>query len=191
MSVSRSFLDEVLAAHLGLARRVGDELGDEVLEAAARTAAAIRLGGKVLVCGNGGSAADAQHFAAELVGRFGREGAALPAIALTVDSSVLTALGNDVGFSEVFARQIEAIGRSGDVLFAITTSGRSANVLRAVEVARRLGLEVVALTGDGGRDALGDVDSGLFVPSSDTQRIQEMHSLILHLIGEIVVREAG
>ena len=191
MSDSRSFLDEVLAAHLGLARRVGDELGDEILEAAARTAAAIRMGGKVLVCGNGGSAADAQHFAAELVGRFGREGAALPAIALTVDSSVLTALGNDVGFSEVFARQIEAIGRSGDVLFAITTSGRSANVLRAVEVARRLGLEVVALTGDGGRDALGDADSGLFVPSGDTQRIQEMHSLILHLIGEIVVREAG
>ncbi len=191
MSDSRDFLDEVLTGHIALARRVGEEMGDDVARAAATLSSAIQNGRKVLVCGNGGSAADSQHFAAELVGRFGRSGPPLPAIALTVDTSILTAIGNDRSFDDVFAVQVEAFGEAGDALVAITTSGRSPNILQAVESARQRGIAVVALTGEGGREALGDAEAALCVPSNDTQRIQEMHSVLLHVVGEIVVREAG
>lgn len=191
MSQPRSFLTAVLKAHVELLERVGSELADDIVAAAEHVAATLRRGGKILVCGNGGSAADAQHFAAELVGRFGRQGSPLAAIALTVDTSVLTALGNDLGFREVFARQVEALGKPGDLLVAITTSGSSVNVLRAAERARALDLSVIGLSGAGGRATLGDSDVAICVPSDDTQRIQEMHSLILHVVGELVVREAG
>ncbi len=191
MSDHDAFFDDVLASHIALARRVGDEMRGEVASAARVLADAIRSGHKVLVCGNGGSAADAQHFAAELVGRFGRDGTPLPAIALTVDTSILTAIGNDRSFDDVFAVQVEAIGENGDALVAITTSGRSPNVLAAVESARDRGMAVVALSGEGGRATLGDAEAALCVPSGDTQRIQEMHSMLLHVVGEIVVEEAG
>jgi D-sedoheptulose 7-phosphate isomerase len=187
----RAVVDAAFAAHLELAARVAEGSPERIAAAAALLSGTLRGGGKVLICGNGGSAADAQHFAAELVGRFGRPGTALPAIALTVDTSVLTALGNDQGFSEIFARQVDALGTPGDLLVAITTSGRSRNVLRAVERARAGGLAVLALTGSGGEATLSEVDVAVCVPSEDTQRIQEMHSVILHVIGEIAVREVG
>lgn len=146
----------------------------------------LEAGGKVLFCGNGGSAADAQHLAAELVVRFRRERRGLPGIALTVDSSVLTAGGNDYGFERVFARQVEALGAAGDVLVGYSTSGNSGNVLLAMETARAMGLVTVGLTGgDGGRlPALCDLC--LKVPSSVTARIQECHLLAGHMMCEMV-----
>lgn len=140
----------------------------------------MRRGGAVLVCGNGGSAAESQHFAAELTGRFRRERRGWPAIALTTDSSALTAIGNDYGFAQVFARQVEAIGRPGDVLIAISTSGTSANIVEAARRARASGLSVVALTGPdaGAVGALADVV--VAAPGASTARVQEVHLTVLH-----------
>lgn len=162
-------------------------LGSQIEAAAEAITACFERGGKVLVCGNGGSAADAQHFAAELVGRFlidGRRG--LPVLALTADTAMLTAWSNDVGFDDVFARQVQAFGREGDLLLAISTSGRSPNVLAALQAAREQGLTTVALLGGRGGDALALTDLPLVVPSTDTPRIQEVHILALHLICELV-----
>jgi D-sedoheptulose 7-phosphate isomerase len=139
----------------------------------------------VLVCGNGGSAADSQHFAAELIGRFERERPELAAIALTTDSSILTAVANDYAFEQVFARQVRGLGREGDVLVAISTSGNSPSVLAAAEAAHERGLAVVALTGRGGGrlgEMLGDGDVHLCVPHERTARIQEVHLLIIHCL---------
>jgi D-sedoheptulose 7-phosphate isomerase len=147
---------------------------------------ALDSGGKVLTCGNGGSAADAQHFAAELVGRYRRERPAWSAIALTVDPSVLTSLCNDYGFEQVFARQVQALGRPGDILVAISTSGRSKNVLAAVEAACALGIRTVGLTGEG-TSKLGEiVDHHLAVPTSNTAFIQQAHIAVIHIICELV-----
>ncbi|HEU4942775.1 MAG TPA: SIS domain-containing protein, partial [Gaiellaceae bacterium] len=157
--------------------------------AAARAiASCFRRGGKVLIFGNGGSAADAQHLAAELVGRFSTERRALPAIALTTDTSTLTAVANDLGFEQVFARQIEALGRRGDVAFAISTSGGSPNVLAAVETARERGIRVVALTGGDGGALAAAADVAIVVPSTSTPRIQECHLALEHAICEAVER---
>ncbi|MCD8517419.1 MAG: phosphoheptose isomerase [Burkholderiaceae bacterium] len=142
---------------------------------------------RILVCGNGGSASDAQHFVAELVGRFERERQPLAAVALSTDTSILTAVGNDYGFDQVFSRQVAALGQPGDVLIGISTSGNSPNVLRAMEQAHVSGLHVIALTGrDGGKmaQALSGQDILLCVPDQRTMRIQEMHILMLHLICE-------
>jgi phosphoheptose isomerase len=145
------------------------------------------LGGKkVLLCGNGGSAADAQHIAAELVGRFVFERKPLPAIALTTDTSALTAIGNDYGYEHVFARQVEALGNPGDVLVAITTSGTSKNVLAAVASARELGMKVIGLTGAKGAAFLASCDAGIAVPSTNTARIQENHITIGNLLCEVL-----
>ena len=152
----------------------------------------LRKSGKVLSCGNGGSAADAQHFAAELVGRFEEERPGLAAIALTTDSSIFTALANDYSFADVFAKQIHAIGRSGDVLLAISTSGGSANVLRAVEAAHSRSMSVVAMTGkDGGpvAAALRDGDLEIRVPAQRTCRIQEVHLLTIHCLCDLIDSE--
>ena len=161
-----------------------------ILEAAAAIVACFARGGKVLVCGNGGSAADAQHFAGELVGRFkyaDRPG--LPALALTADSAVMTAWANDVGYEKVFARQVEALGQPGDLLLGISTSGRSRNVLEAFDAARRNGLGCIALVGGDGGDMLELADTAIVVPSSDTPRIQEVQILTLHLICELIDEE--
>ncbi len=142
-------------------------------------------GGKILACGNGGSAADAQHFAAELVGRFERERPELAAVALSTDSSILTAVGNDYGFEQVFARQVRALGQPGDVLLAISTSGSSPNVIEAVRAAQERDMLIVALTGKGGGKLgalLSDVDVHLCVPHERTARIQEVHLLMLHCL---------
>ncbi|SDV48622.1 phosphoheptose isomerase [Chitinasiproducens palmae] len=146
---------------------------------------ALTSGNKILCCGNGGSAADAQHFAAELIGRFERERPSLPAIALTTDSSILTAVANDYQFDQVFARQVRGLGQPGDVLLAITTSGNSANVLEAIKAAHEREMIVIALTGKGGgkmNEALGDNDMHLCVPSERTARIQEVHLLSIHCL---------
>jgi phosphoheptose isomerase len=143
----------------------------------------------LLAFGNGGSAADAQHFVAELVGRFVRERRGLSAVALTTDTSILTAVGNDFGFDRVFARQIEALGRAGDVALAITTSGRSPNVIRGLEMAAARGLTTIALTGGDGGDAGRIASVHVNVPETVMARIQEVHMTVLHLICELVEEE--
>ena len=161
------------------------------LAAAAALVDAFGRGGKLLLFGNGGSAADAQHVAAEFVGRFQRERAALPAIALTTDTSILTSIGNDDSYDRVFARQIEALGRPGDVAFGISTSGGSLNVVAALESAAAAGLQTIALTGrDGG--AVGRAAAiHVNVPSTSTARVQEVHRTLLHVICDIVERASS
>ena len=160
-------------------------LADPIAAAVELITTAFSAGNKILSCGNGGSAADAQHFSAELVCRFERERPGLPAVALTTDSSALTAISNDYNYDEVFAKQVNALGQAGDVLLAISTSGNSANVVRAIEAAHAKGLTVVALTGrDGGHIAslLQNNDVEIRVPSNSTARVQEVHLLTIHCL---------
>jgi D-sedoheptulose 7-phosphate isomerase len=182
-------VDEAFAATIAAHRQAHASAGPAVLAAVDVLLEALRSGRTVMACGNGGSAADAQHFAAELTGRFARERRAWPALALTTDTSALTAIGNDYGFDRVFARQVEAHGRQGDVLVAMSTSGDSPNVLAAVEAARARGVKTIGLTGtDGG--ALGRVvDVHLNVPSPTTARIQEVHITLLHVLCDLVEQE--
>lgn len=140
----------------------------------------LNQGGKILLCGNGGSAADCQHIAAELVVRYEKDRAAMPALALTTDSSILTAHSNDVGFESVFSRQVEAFGQTGDCLVAISTSGKSPNIIKAAQVARQKGLSVIAMTGGDGGALVQHASIAIIVPSSVTARIQEAHILIGH-----------
>ena len=176
--------DETAAAH----RRAASVLVPGITRTIALICETLSAGGKVLACGNGGSAAESQHFAAELSGRFRKERAAWPAMALTVDTSALTAIGNDYGFDRIFARQVEAFGRRGDVLLALSTSGRSANVVAAAQQGQALGLHVVALTGaDAG--PLGAVaDEVIAVPETDTARVQEVHLTVLHVLCDEIER---
>jgi D-sedoheptulose 7-phosphate isomerase len=157
-----------------------------IADAARLIIASMQSGGKLIVFGNGGSAADAQHLSAELVGRYRHNRKALAAIALTTDSSALTSISNDYGFDSVFSRQLEAIGKTGDVALAISTSGNSPNVVRAVTLAKELGIATVGLTGRSGGKLRGCVDICLSVPSDSTPRIQEAHSLIVHILSGIV-----
>ncbi len=167
---------------------VADSLSGVIAAAAQAVADAFSSGGKLLIMGNGGSAADAQHMAAEFVSRFKLERRALPAIALTTDSSILSAIGNDIGFDAVFARQVEALANHPrDTVLAISTSGNSRNVLRAVALAKRKGLQTIGLTGQGGA-LKARVDFAVVVPSKDTQRIQEAHLAIEHIICDCVER---
>jgi len=178
----RSAFDETIALH----QRVKERDAAAIVRAAAAIVDALKLGGKLLVFGNGGSAADAQHVAAELVGRFQLERIALAAVALTTDTSVLTSVANDYAFERVFARQIEALGRAGDVALGISTSGASPNVVAALEVAHGLGMQTIALTGaDGG--AVGRAAAiHVNVPSPITARVQEVQRTLLHVMCEIV-----
>ncbi|MEI7427063.1 MAG: phosphoheptose isomerase [Betaproteobacteria bacterium] len=162
-----------------------DALSPLIASAVERMYASILQGGKILACGNGGSAADAQHFAAELVGRFERERKELGAIALTTDSSILTAIGNDYGYDEVFSKQVRALGKPEDVLLAISTSGNSKNVILAIEAAQKIGMGVIAFTGRGGgqiSQLVSQPNIHLCVPSERTARIQETHLLLLHCL---------
>ena len=164
-------------------------LAKPISDAVSAVVGCITGGGKVLACGNGGSAADAQHFAAEFVGRFERERPGLAALALTTDTSILTAVGNDYDFNSIFSKQVQALGSPGDVLLAISTSGNSANVLAAVDVAHGKEMTVIALTGRGGgklRDQLTETDVHICVPHERTARIQEVHLLTLHCICDAV-----
>lgn len=162
---------------------------DAVLEAGTMLAEALRSGKKLLICGNGGSAADAQHFSAELVNRFRADRPALPAIALTTDSSILTSVANDSHYDDVFSRQIEALGSHGDVAIGITTSGNSPNVLKAVSVAREKGLRTLGLAGRDGGKLAGKVEMCLTVPHQDTARIQEVHAMLVHFFCQIIEDE--
>jgi D-sedoheptulose 7-phosphate isomerase len=164
-------------------------LGAPIAAAAVLLADCLRGGGKVLACGNGGSAADAQHFAAELVNRFERERPPLASVALTTDTSTLTSIANDYDYGQVFAKQVRAIGRRGDALLAISTSGNSANVIEAMRVAAELGIRVVALTGGGGgkmAGLVGGADVHVCVPHKTTARIQEVHLLALHCLCDAI-----
>lgn len=156
---------------------------------AERCKEALKAGNKVLFCGNGGSAADAQHLAAELIGRFQKERRSLASIALTTDTSILTAVANDYGYDEVFARQVEGLGRSGDVLIGISTSGNSANVVKAALKARDTGMHTIAFTGEGGGKLKDICDITFAVPSKVTARIQEIHIMVGHIICELVEEE--
>ena len=162
--------------------RLADAGVESIERAARRICKSLRAGGKLLIFGNGGSAADAQHMAAELVGRFLRERAGLPAIALTTDTSVLTSLGNDYGFEQVFARQLRALGRAADVAIGISTSGNSRNVLEGLKTAREIGLSTIVLSGGSGGEAARVADVSLIAPSTIVWQIQECHTALIHLI---------
>ncbi|MGE5280603.1 MAG: SIS domain-containing protein [Deltaproteobacteria bacterium] len=165
-----------------------DKLVERIEEAARILVAALKKGNKILVCGNGGSAADSQHFAAELTGRFERERRALAAVALTTDTSSLTALANDYGYDVVFERPLAALGRRGDVLLVLSTSGRSPSVLKAVQRARKMGISTIGLTGKDGGTLRRSAELALVMPAANTARIQECHSVVIHILCAIVER---
>jgi D-sedoheptulose 7-phosphate isomerase len=182
-----------VAAHFADSAKLKSEaapvLGEPIAQAGLMLAQALKAGGKALACGNGGSAADAQHFAAELVNRFEAERPPLAAVALTTDSSNLTSIANDYAWEQVFAKQLRAIGRRGDVLLAISTSGNSSNVLEALAAAHDLGVRVIALTGRGGgkmAPMLTRDDVHICVPHQNTARIQEVHLLVLHCLCDAI-----
>ena len=185
--VIRSEFDKALANMQALA--ADEALSAQIEDAVARCIDALRNGRKLLFCGNGGSAADAQHWAGELVSRFYYDRPGLAAIALTTDSSILTAIGNDYGYDYTFARQVEALGQGGDVLVAISTSGNSPNVLRAADAARARSMQVIAFTGRSGGKLLALSDSCFRMPSDETPRIQEGHEFVGHLLCALI--EAG
>ncbi len=183
--MDKSIIYKRIDEHFMAINYLRENLIDGIYEAAQICADALKNGKKVLLCGNGGSAADSQHIAAEFVGRFQIERKAMPAIALTTDTSILSAIANDYGFENVFSRQVEALGVSGDVLIGISTSGNSENVLRAITVAKDMGLKTISLTGkDGGKIAL-TTDVSLNIADNVTARVQEAHILIGHIICEL------
>ena len=183
-------IEQRLADHLEVLQKLMDSDLPEKLETCAKyVEKALAEGHKVLFCGNGGSAADSQHLAAEFVGRFQKERKGLPAIALTVDTSILTAVANDYGYDTVFARQVQALGEPGDVLVGISTSGNSKNVLLAVEEAKAKGITCIGLTAEGGGKMAAACDICLAVPAKVTARAQEMHILMGHILCELVDHE--
>jgi D-sedoheptulose 7-phosphate isomerase len=180
-----------LAESAATTERAAAELTSSVAAAAAAVAGALRAGRKVLACGNGGSAADAQHFAAEMVGRFVRERDPLPAIALTTDSSIVTAIGNDYGVEAVFERQVRALGTPGDVLLAISTSGNSQNVVLAARTAHARGMTVIGMIGAGGGALAGECDHVVLAPATSTARVQEVHAVAIHALCTALDEVAG
>ncbi|MDB4470690.1 D-sedoheptulose 7-phosphate isomerase [Deltaproteobacteria bacterium] len=184
-----SVISESISEHVELVKRVQVELAGQISTCAEQLINCLSSGGKVFICGNGGSAADAQHFAAELVGRFEIERCGLPAIALTTDSSILTAVGNDYGFEWVFSRQLEALANEKDLFVGISTSGNSGNVLAAIKTAKQIGCRTLALIGHDGGNIASEVDCSLIVPAQRTARIQEMHLLIIHILCELIDTE--
>ena len=186
MDWMESFIIEQLQESAELKRTMAESMIGSIKEAAEAVIDALRSGGKVLLCGNGGSAADSQHIAAEFVGRFRFDRKAMPAIALTTDTSILTAVGNDYGYDEVFRRQVEALGHKGDVLIGISTSGRSPNVLRAIEEAKERGMVTIALIG-GKECPMSEIsDITVQIPSEDSPRIQEGHMTFGHILCDLV-----
>jgi D-sedoheptulose 7-phosphate isomerase len=178
---SSSYIDLQLQETTQLFESIRNEMNDLIRQGAEMMIDTLRRGNKILICGNGGSAADAQHFAAELVGRLQRDRGALPAIALTTDTSILTAVANDYGYDKVFRRQVEAWGQRGDLLLAISTSGNSPNVLAAIAAAREQGLRILSLAGRGGGEMAALSDLALVMPARTSQHIQEGHIAIIHI----------
>lgn len=179
-------IQSALAEHLALARKVGEELSPKIAEVAAVLCDALGKGRKLLTFGNGGSAADSQHMAEEMLGRFQRDRGPLAAIALTADGTALTCIANDFGFEQIFSRQVTALANAGDVALGFSTSGNSQNVLLGLEAARRKSAITVALLGNGGGKIAAHADHALIVPARLPHRIQEMHILIVHLLCEMV-----
>ena len=177
---------DFLYSSADLKRTVADTLSGDILEAANRIKACLKKGGKLILMGNGGSAGDSQHIAAELIGRFKKERKAIPAIALTVDTSSLTALGNDYGFETIFERQLEALAQKNDAVVGISTSGNSENVVRALKKANALGAETIGLLGNNGGKIKEIANLSIVIPSNDTARIQEVHITIGHIICELI-----
>ena len=175
-----------LAAHRDVIARVEQELAPRIAEMVELMVDTFQRGGKVLGMGNGGSAADAQHFVAEIVGRFKMERRGLPALALSTDTSILTAIGNDYGFDKVFSRQVEALAATGDLVVGISTSGNSPNVLLALELARETGCRTVGLLGKDGGSIKDVCDLALIVPTTDTPRVQEAHITIIHIVCDLL-----
>lgn len=184
-----NIIREAIDENISLLQNIKELLEDEIIESAKIIINSIKKGGKLLICGNGGSAADSQHFAAELVGRFKKDRKALSAISLTVDTSILTAWSNDYSFDTVFSRQVEAIGKKGDVLFGISTSGNSPNVIEALKVANKMGIYTIALSGNDGGKIKKYAKLNIIVPANDTPRIQEAHILIIHILCSIVEKK--
>jgi D-sedoheptulose 7-phosphate isomerase len=182
-------IDEFVAESLRVKTEFFEENKDRIAQTAEVIAHGLRNGRKMLFFGNGGSAADSQHLAAEMVGRFGPDRSALAAIALSTDTSILTAVGNDYGYEKVFARQIEALGQAGDIAIGISTSGNSPSILEALDVARAKSLYTVGFTGESGGKMNGRAEILFRVPSRQTPRIQETHILLGHIICELVDRE--
>jgi D-sedoheptulose 7-phosphate isomerase len=187
----KAFYRAEFAEHEAVVKATLAACEEEFAKLVAAAVAAIRGGGKILFFGNGGSAGDAQHLATELTVRYVTNRAPIAAVALTTDTSALTAIGNDLGFDQLFARQIRALGRKGDLALAITTSGKSPNVTLALEAARELGLTAAALCGKGGGDIKGLADPLLIVPSNTTARIQEMHILLGQMMCGVLEKELG
>ena len=177
--------DKALATAIALHERMRASLGSTLVAAQAMSEA-LKAGKKLLLFGNGGSASDAQHMSAELVGRFQRERAAMAAIALTTDTSILTSIANDYSFKQVFARQVEALGQPGDVAFGISTSGESPNVLLALQVAKARGLKTIALTGRDGGSVGRTADIHVNVPDQSAARVQEVHRTLIHVMCEVI-----
>ncbi len=171
---------DVLREHFSVFEKLSSFCGKEVLSAGHLLCSTLKRGNKILICGNGGSAADAQHFAAELTGRFKKERKSLPGIALTTDTSALTAIGNDYGYDKVFSRQVEAIANNGDILVAISTSGNSLSIVRAIEAAKEKHCKVVGMAGETGGTMAALCDIIIKVPSCTTARIQEAHITLIH-----------
>ena len=180
----RQILQEGFAAH----QRLLDDCQPLILEISALFVRRLQAGGKILLCGNGGSAADAQHVAAEIVGRYMRERKGWPAIALTTDTSILTAVGNDYGYDQIFRRQVEALGKSGDILVGISTSGNSPNVLAALEEALKIGMETVGFTGGSGGKMASLCRYVFIAPAQKTANIQELHIVVWHAVCDLVER---
>ena len=196
MNQTDAALSSRIAAHFEESARLklaaAAALTDPVARAGRLFAQSLKAGNKAMACGNGGSAADSQHFVAELINRFERERPPLAAVALTTDTSTLTSIANDYAYQQIFSKQLRAIGRRGDVLLAISTSGNSGNVLDAVQAAHELGVQVVALTGAGGGKiaaALDSRDVSICVPHKVTARIQEVHLLVLHCLCDVIDHE--
>ncbi|NOT42303.1 MAG: SIS domain-containing protein [Alphaproteobacteria bacterium] len=183
--------DSEWAEHIAVAEATKSALREPFARVVAACAASLKGGGKLLFFGNGGSAADAQHLATEFTIRYKADRAAMAALALTTDTSALTAAGNDLGFEHIFSRQIEALGRRGDVAIGITTSGKSANIVKALSTARAMGLATVAFSGSGGGEAARVVDHALIVPSAVTARVQEMHITLGQMLCAALELELG
>jgi len=179
-------ISKEIEAHREVTQQVLKEMLPQIEQAAAMIIETLRRGNKILLCGNGGSAADAQHIAAELTGRYKRERKGLPAIALTTDTSALTAISNDYGYEMVFARQVEALSNPDDLLVAISTSGNSSNIIAALHTAKAHGCQTLGLSGKEGGEMNTLCDLNLVIPSHDTPRIQEMHMLIGHILCQLV-----
>ena len=177
--------------HIEVVDRTRDSLSSIVVEAGKILAKALQQERTVFWAGNGGSAADSQHLAAELVGRFKHDRKALRSIALTTDSSILTCVSNDYSYDDIFSRQIEALGRKGDVFVGISTSGGSKNILRALHAAREIGVHTIAMLGKGGGEAIRVADCSIVIPSDSTARIQETHILVGHILCEVIETELG